>query len=165
MSTYTTKTSQTSQLQQILSGLNQYFPSATITLGGTGYTLTGLTQLIQPALDAITASAQAKAAYSTQVQVERNAVAKISPILRLLKNFVVAYFGDARDASSKLGAFGYSPRKSSKKTLVTKVEAMDKTLATREARHTLGKKQKAKIKGAAAPEIAPAAASAPNPKG
>src|ERR1700722_13873308 len=139
---YTTKTSRQVQLQQILAGLNQYFPNVTITLGGTGYIVAKLTQ---PVVEASTASAQVNAAYSTQVQVEPNAINQVTTVLRLLKAYVIASFGDAQDASSKLAAFGYSPRKSTKKTLAVKVEAVDKTLATREARHTLGAKQKAKI--------------------
>lgn len=48
-----------------------------------------------------------------------------------------------------LAGFGLSPRKSTKKTLDTKVTAVAKTVATRKARGTTGPKAKAKIKGAA----------------
>ncbi|HEX8792930.1 MAG TPA: hypothetical protein VF765_18420 [Polyangiaceae bacterium] len=54
-----------------------------------------------------------------------------------------------------LADFGLEPRKSTKKTLETKVTAAEKTAATRTARGTKGPKQKAKIKGAA-PTAAPA---------
>jgi hypothetical protein len=48
---------------------------------------------------------------------------------------------------STLADFGLSPRKSTKKTLDTKVAAVEKTKATRKARGTMGIKQKKKIKG------------------
>jgi hypothetical protein len=133
------------------------------TLGGATYTMIDLTKLIQGDLDAMDATAQARAATSTKVQLERNAHAKVNPVLRLLKNYVIAMFGDTQDASSALADFDYTPRKSSKKTLVVKVEAAGKTKATRSARQTLGKKQKAKIKGTV-PAVAPAATPAPAPK-
>jgi hypothetical protein len=161
MYTYKTKISRQAQLQKILFGLGKHFPSVTtLTLGGASYAMTDLTNLIQADLNAITATSQAKAAYSAQVQVERNATAKVNPLLALLKSYVFVQLGDTQDASSELEDFGYTPRKSSKKTLATKVEAVDKSRATREARHTLGKKQKAKITGTS-PAIAPAASSAP----
>jgi hypothetical protein len=54
-----------------------------------------------------------------------------------------------------LADFGLEPRKSTKKTLETKVTAAEKTAATRTARGTKGPKEKAKIKGAV-PATAPA---------
>jgi hypothetical protein len=54
-----------------------------------------------------------------------------------------------------LADFGLSPRKSTKKTLDTKVTAVAKTKATRTARGTKGPKAKAKIKGTV-PATAPA---------
>jgi hypothetical protein len=161
MNAYTTKISRQAQLQKILYGLGKHFPSVTtLTLGGASYAMTDLTNLIQAELSAITSTSQAKAAYSAQVQVERNATAKVSPLLSLLKDYVFVQLGNTQAASSALEDFGYTPRKSAKKTLATKVEAADKAVATREARHTLGKKQKAEIEGTV-PAIAPAATSAP----
>jgi hypothetical protein len=54
-----------------------------------------------------------------------------------------------------LATFGLSPRKSTKKTLQTKVAAVAQTKATRSARHTTGPKAKGKIKGSV-PATAPA---------
>jgi len=157
MASKPSKTTRQSRLSKILAGLAKYFSGVTITLGGVAYAYDDLRRLIQGDLDAMTASAQAKAAYSAQVQVERNVHAKVNPVLRLLRNFVIAQFGDTQDASGKLADFGYAPRKSTKKTLEVKVGAQEKTKATRAARHTLGSKQKTKVKGTV-PAPAPAAA-------
>jgi hypothetical protein len=46
-----------------------------------------------------------------------------------------------------LADFGLAPRKSNAKTVQTKATAVAKNLATRKARGTMGKKQKASIKG------------------
>ncbi len=161
MSQPMTKTTRQSRLRKILFGLGKRFPNlTTVMLGGVSYPMADLKSLIQGDLDVMTATAQAKADYRAQVQVERNTHAKVNPVLRLLRNFVIAYFGDTQDASAALDDFGYSPRRSSKKTLEVKVEAVGKSKATRVARHTLGKKQKAKVKGVV-PSPQPAA---PAPK-
>ena len=60
--------------------------------------------------------------------------------------------------------------KTTKKTVATKAEAIQKTDATREARHTMGPKQKAQIKGTVTPQpsqggsVGPAPAVTPVPK-
>ncbi len=151
------KVSRQARLQQILHGLGVRFPNvSTLMLGGVDYTMDELKRLVQGDLDAMEATAQAVAAFRTLVQRERNTHAKVNPILRLLKAYVIASYGDTQDASGALADFGYAPRKSSKKTLATKVEAVDKAKATREARHTVGPKQKAKIKGTVPAPPAPA---------
>lgn len=165
MSTQGNKISRQSRLQKILYGLGKHFSSVpTITLGGVSYPMTDLKRLIQGDLDTMTATAQAKAAYRAQVQVERNADAQVNPILRLLKAYVIAYFGETQDAAAALDDFGYSPRKTPKKSVETKAQAIQKTEATRQARHTQGRKQKAKVKGTAtssAPATPPAAPALP----
>jgi hypothetical protein len=162
MGTYVTKTSRQSRLSKVLGGLGKHLSNVTITLGGASYAYLDLKKLIEADLQTMIDTAKAQADYRVQVQVERNSHAKVNAVLRLLKNYVIALFGDTVDASSQLDDFGYSPRTSSKKTLQVKVEAAGKAKATRGARHTLGKKQKAKIKGTV-PADSPAAP-APNPK-
>jgi hypothetical protein len=46
-----------------------------------------------------------------------------------------------------LGEFAMTPAKKAGKTVAVKQEAIEKSLATRVARHTSGSKQKAKIHG------------------
>jgi hypothetical protein len=58
--------------------------------------------------------------------------------------FIRSKFGNV---VTKLGAFGLKPRKVRKVSTRTKLAALAKSRATREARHTMGKRQRAKIKG------------------
>jgi hypothetical protein len=148
------KTSRQVQLQKVLSGLAKHYTNVTLTLGGASYPEVDLAKLVQQDLDAMTASATAAAALATVVQSERDAHAKVDPVLRLLKSYVISQFGDTQVASSVLADFGYSPRKSTKPTVATKAEALVKTEATRKERHTLGPKQKAQITGT--PPVVPA---------
>jgi hypothetical protein len=158
------KATRQNRLRKFVAGMDKHMASATtVTLGGAVYPLADLKKLIQLDIDASDASVQAKANHSTVVQLERNSHAKVNPLLRLLKFHVITEFGDTQDKSGTLADFGLQPQKSRKKTVATKAVAIDKTKATRVARHTTGPKQKAKVKGAT-PPAAPAAGPAPLPK-
>ncbi len=74
--------------------------------------------------------------------------------------------GMYRNDPKTLADFGLAPHKTTKPKVETKATAIQKSAATREARHTMGKKQKKEIKGvlpAPAPEPSPAPAPAPSP--
>jgi hypothetical protein len=158
------KTTRQGRLRKLLLGIDKHLGDVTsITLSGAVYTMVDLKKLIQSDIEASDASVQAKANHSSVVQLERNSHAKINPLVRLLKYFVITRYGDTQDASNTLADFGLQPRKSTKKTVATKAEAVGKTKATRTLRHTMGPKQKAKVKGATSAG-APAAPSAPQPK-
>ena len=144
-----TKVSRQAQLQAILAGIAKHYANVTtVTIGGVSVAIADLEKLIQQDLDAIQAIAAAKATYAAQVQQERNARAKLGPTLRQFKSLVLGSFGDTQDSVEALADFGFSPRKSPKVTVATKAEAQVQSKATREARGTVGPKQKAKIKGA-----------------
>ncbi len=155
------KAQRQNRLRQIVSGFDKHFQSVgSLTLGGIAYTPATLTALIQGDIDASDASVQAKANFSSVVQVERSSHAKVDLALRFLKAYVIAHFGDGQDAGSTLADFGYTPRKSTKKTVATKSVAVAKTKATRALLHTAGPKQKAKVKSEAAAAATPAPAPA-----
>jgi hypothetical protein len=98
------------------------------------YPLADLQKLVQTDLDAVTASVNARAAYATQIALERLANQKANPTLRLLKNYVLALIGDTQDAAAALAEFGYEPRKARKRSAKSKAQAADKAQATREAK-------------------------------
>ena len=143
--TSSSKVSRQAQLQQVQSGLQKHYPSTSLVLGGVTYSPSDLDGLIQAALSALSATAQAKAAYAQQVQVEQNALAKVSPVLSLLKKFVIAQVGDTKEVSSTLADFGYTPRSTTKSSVTVKAEAVAKDLSTRAEHHDLGKVQKEKL--------------------
>jgi hypothetical protein len=146
-----------SRLRKILEGIDTHFGgTGSLTLGRVTYTLADLKATIQDDIDASDASVKAKAALSAAVQTERDKHARVDPILRLLRFYVISQFGDTKDTSGFLADFGLAPRKVAQKTVATKSEAIAKTKATRDARHTAGKKQKARLRG-----TVPAAAAKP----
>lgn len=73
-------------------------------------------------------------------------------MLHFIKSLVMGQFGDTPDSAKMLDEFGYTPRKPRAKSVKVKAAAADKAAATRVARHTLGPKAKAKVKGVVAPE-------------
>ena len=129
------RVSRQAQLQKIIDGLGKRFPpGSSITLGNVTYTVGDLQKLVQIDLDAVTASVNARAAYATQVALERLANKKANPTLRLLKNYVLALIGDTQDATAALSEFGYEPRKARQPSAKTKAQAAEKAQATREAK-------------------------------
>ena len=78
-------------------------------------------------------------------------------ITTAIKALVVSQYGDA---SPVLAEFGFAPRKLANKTVAEKMVAVERSLATRAARHTMGSKQKASVHGDVS---APAAATSPAP--
>jgi hypothetical protein len=158
------KTSRQAQLQAILNGIAKRFPNVTtLTFGGVTWNVQDFVALIQKDIDDVKAIAPAKASYALVVQMERNTRAKLTTPLRSFKNFVIGTFGDTQDAVAVLADFGLTPRKSRKATSKVKAGAADKSKATREARGTMSKKAKAKIKGTV-PATAPASGGSPAPK-
>ena len=73
------------------------------------------------------------------------AAEKSSKVLKAaLKQYVLSHFGESNPA---IVDFGYSPRKVAQKTVAEKYLTVEKQLATRAARHTMGSQQKAAIHG------------------
>src|SRR5579872_1887296 len=146
--TQTSKISRQARLRRILSGIDKHFANVgSITLAGTSYTPADLKKILQADIDVSDASVKAKAAWQSDVQLERNSHAKVNPVIRMIRYYVLTQFGETKDATDELADFGFSPRKSTKKTSATTTEAVAQAKATRTARNTMGKRQKAKVKG------------------
>jgi hypothetical protein len=150
--------------QLTLSAIDKYFGSVTqVTLLGTNYTPAALKALIQSDIDAVNLVGTTKAAWSSAVANARVTRATASSVLSALKSVLVQKYGP--DDTAVFSDFGDAPPKTAKQpTPAVKAVAVDKRTATRAARHTLGKKEKAKIKGAVSPAIAPSATAATAPK-
>ena len=105
----------------------------------------------------------ARAAWQTAVQADRALEDKTKPFVAALRGSLLASFAGNIDALAK---FGLLPRQKPVTTPEVKVAAAAKAKATRAARHTMGPKEKAKIKGTVTP-TAPATSSptapAPSP--
>ncbi len=161
-----TKLSRQAQLRAILAGIAKRYAGVTsFTLGGRDVAVADLVKLIQTDLDGLDAIAKAKAAYGQTVQEERATRASLSPLLRFLRNFVLATLGDTQASVAALQDFGFTPRKTTKSTSATKAQAQEKGKATRKARGTQSKKAKAKIKGTLpVPAASPAPGGSASPK-
>jgi hypothetical protein len=107
--------------------------------------LRAVLSLLEDHVKALDEQEAARAAHRSAVQRERALEARVQRISGWVREAVHAAFGgDPR----KLGDFGLVPRKPTgpKKPEVI-VQAAAKAGATRAARHTLGERQKEKIKG------------------
>jgi hypothetical protein len=114
-------------------------------LGGKAYTKDEIVAVFQAHLDAIKQVAATRAAAAAAVVKERAAAARAHEVALLLKTVVHGLFG--RSAKHWVD-FGWElPKKPGPKTVQSKVEGASKGRATRAARHTMGKRQRKKIKG------------------
>jgi hypothetical protein len=166
------KSTQRHRLRLVVAGVTKHFGNvSSLTLGGATVTVSSLVQSISDLIKLFDAADAELANYHASVKTARDAAASLRSVLRALKAFVFSQFGDT---SASLVDFGYSPRKARTPSVATKALAAAKLRATREARHTQGKRQKQDVHGvvtapaAAAPAGAQTAATAtttsPGPK-
>jgi hypothetical protein len=90
----------------------------------------------------------ARATWLAAVQADRDERAKSEPLVSALKQSLLVFFAGQIDT---LADFGLTGRKAPVVSPEVRVAAAAKAKATREARHTAGKNQKAKIKGTVTP--------------
>ncbi len=129
--------------------------TAPIKLGGTTYTPAELKAVFQAHNTAIDAASALHKQWSDSVQTMDAAAAKADSLFHLLRGALIAQYGP--NANAALEAFGMTaPKPRGVKTVKTKAAAVDKTIATRAARHTMGPQQKKLVKGAPAASPSPA---------
>ncbi len=143
---------------QRLTALKAYVaPTATIFIDGVSHTAADVEGIYQTCLDSRAALATARAEVKPLMAKRATAEAARRAADRNLKPYVIAQFGpDSKQAID----FGFPPRKKTARTVEQKAQAVDLALATRKARHTMGSKQKAEIKGTL-PQPPPAVTPAP----
>ncbi len=158
----------------LVAGTLKRTPNGSFTVGSESFTAANLVQLFQGLADAIAKVDAAKAAWQDALTSLNDEHAKVDPVLRGYQSLLLATYGNA---PATLADYGLAPRKGpTPPSADVKAAAVAKRAATRTARHTMGKKQKAEIKGApvtagsapttaapASPPVAPSpVASAPN---
>ncbi len=160
----------------LVAGTLKHTPNGSFTIGSESFTAANLVQLLQGLADAIAKVDAAKAAWQDALTSLDEEHAKVDPVLRGYQSLLLATYGNA---PATLADYGLAPRKGpTPPSADVKAAAVAKRAATRKARHTMGKKQKAEIKGTvpattgsapatdapASPPVAPSpVASAPNP--
>jgi hypothetical protein len=149
-------------LTQLVGGLQKHLPTGTLLVANTSYTTSQLATSFTSLVTSIQATATAKAAYQAAVKAEDELYAELFPLVSGVRAVLYQMY---RGSIETLADCGISPHKVAIRTAAEKLAAAAKAKATRAARHTLGKKQKAAITGssAAAAPVSPASPPAPVP--
>jgi hypothetical protein len=135
-------------MNHLVSGIKENQPKAVFVLSGTKYTAAELVTLLQKIVTALQAVPPVRGAYLEAAKAADTLVTQNRGVLRSLKRYLQNQVGDK---ASVLATYGLTPEKSTgTRSPAAKVAAADAAKATRVARHTMGKKQKAKITGATA---------------
>ena len=140
-----TKVQRVQAIRTVMSGLEAHYGATTLVLRRTTYTPAELQAFLQADVDAVLASVAARAAWLTAVKEEQDSGARTDVVLAAIAAQVYAHFGDDQDSASVLADFGLSPRKLPETTGEQQAAAAAKRRATREARGTLGKRQRAAL--------------------
>ena len=114
-------------------------------VGGATVPTKDIVTTLQARLDTAKATESARATWRTAVQADRDERAKTKTLVSVIKQTLLQFFAGKTDT---LATFGLTPRKPRAVKPAGKVVAAAKAKATRAARHTMGKNQKAKIVGA-----------------
>ncbi|MGH7272745.1 MAG: hypothetical protein ACREJ3_20135 [Polyangiaceae bacterium] len=146
--------------RQAIAGITKHFASTpTLALDGSPSTPKEVIATLNAAINAVDAAATAEKALHDATTAQHAAIAKGNAVLTALKMLVKNQLGSA---AGVLGDFGFQSPKRKAPDEATKAAAVAKSKATRAARHTLGKRQKATIKGQG-PAATPTAAATPPP--
>jgi hypothetical protein len=158
----TNRTNRQAADQKLLDGVTKHEQAITsLTFGGTSYKPADIIAILQARIASANTTLSTRATWQSAVLADKGELTKTQPIVSGVRQGILLMFAGAVDT---LADFGLKPRKApAVRSPAEKAAASAKAKATREARHTMGSKQKASIKGAA-PQAAPAtlaAASAP----
>ena len=135
--------------QSLADGLNKH--SATIPpifIAGAAVPLKDLMTTLQTRVTAAKNVQPARATWLAAVKADHDERASSEALVSALKQSLLVFFAGQVDT---LADFGLTGRKAPVVSPEARVAAAAKAKATREARHTLGKAQKAKIKGTVTP--------------
>jgi hypothetical protein len=148
--------------QKLVDGLNKHAATIpSIVIAGASMTTKDIVATLQSRIDSANAALSTRATWQTAVQADQTERDKTKTFVSGLKQALLVAFAGQIDT---LADFGLTGRKARVVSPEEKVAAAAKAKATRAARHTMGKVQKAAIKGTVAPTApATAAPSAPTP--
>src|ERR1700722_8530352 len=126
-----------------LAGLKAYVKSnkAEIAINGVSHKLPDVIAIYQGAIDSRAAVETKKAEIQEAMATRADAEAQRRAADRALKPWVINQFGAT---SQQAIDFGFPPNKTPVRTVESKKQAVELALATREARGTMGKKEKLK---------------------
>lgn len=138
------RTTQQDKARKIITAINNNLPAQTnVTLAGTAYTRDTLVASVQQDIDIADAATNAKKTFFNAAATARAQIRARKAFYKGLQSYVENLFTDP----NVIAQFGFTPHKTTTQDTTTKTAAVQKRAATRKARHTLGKNQKAGIKG------------------
>jgi hypothetical protein len=139
----------TSADQKLIDGMGKHGAAITaILIGGVSQTPAQMIAALQERIDDANAVLASKATWQSAVAKDKAGSARSQPYVARLRQALLAAFAGQVDV---LADFGLTGRKTRVVTPEEKMTAAAKARATRAARHTMGKKQKAAIKGTLPP--------------
>jgi hypothetical protein len=164
MSTQPNRAEQQTGDQNLIDGLKKHQQTLTsLVIGGTSLNTVDLIGILQARIDARNNAVSTRATWQTGVKADQDERAKTKTIVSGLRQALLVAFAGSIGV---LADFGLKPRRPpASRTPEEKAAAVAKAQATRAARHTMGTKQKAKVKGTvpqAVPATPPTPATAPS---
>ncbi len=153
-----------SRAEQLIAGTKQDFANAgSLVIAGKTYTAAQVIATLQSLVDLRVSVDTAKAASQAKLAEEKTQAPALRRFMSTYVTFVRGSFGDQPDV---LAHFGLAPRKApTPLTVEQKAVAAAKRKATRDARHTMGPKQKLDVKGdVTGVTVTPVTATAPTAK-
>jgi hypothetical protein len=133
------------QYKALITGLPLYCPNLSIILAGQSYTTPQAVALLTTLFNSSTAVATARGAWKEAIVADDLLNAQSGPIAKELRQIVKLMFSATSNA---LAAFDIAPRKvPTPLSAAARAAAEAKATATRKARGTISKKQKAQITG------------------
>ncbi len=149
----------------VIAALAKVTPNESFPIEGKLVASKDLQTQVQAHLDTMNSVNGARAQFSELVDADKSQRVEMAPVLAGIRNHVAGLLGEN---SAAFASFGFKPRKAAERTAESKAEAVEKVRATRVARHTMGKRQKASIHGVvpptpAAPVVTSPVSPAPSP--
>jgi hypothetical protein len=131
--------------RKAIAGVKLHYGNATkIVLDGVARKPSDIVTIFQDQIDAIDEVAAAKVTFHQKVVAQKAATSTANAVFLALKTRV---FSDFKTSAEIVGEFGIALPKRRAPKPKTLVEAAAKREATREARHTMGERQRAEVKG------------------
>jgi hypothetical protein len=156
------KEKKVAQYTTMITGINENVgANETVGVDGVPTGKTALVGALQAFIDAEAKVVATRASHHEAIVAQKGVIAPAAATYIGVKSFATANYAKQ---PTKLASFGVEPKARQVPNVSTKAEAIQKRDATREARGTKGKRQKAKITGetaAAAATTPPAAPAAP----
>ena len=102
------KASALASVRALIAGTQKHTPNGSLTFGNATHAATSLVQIFQELLDAMAAHEAAQAKAKDVLSTLRDVAAKVNPVLRAYRRFLVATYGGATET---LADYGLKPPK------------------------------------------------------